>query len=119
MALNDVTDAMLGWEIDVPVQKIDAGSYSDGVWIQGTVTNIAIRAVVQNATAREVELFPENIRTKETIKIHSRIRLQGTDELELNNSDIVTYNGSDWRVFSVADRATIGGYYKSFAVRTK
>lgn len=113
-ALNDVTDAFVGWLESVEVTRVVGGSYVNGRWQVGTETTLIIEAVVQNATEEDLKVLPENLYTAEAIKLHTVTALNVlTDE---GIGDKINYLNKTWLVHSLANRQ-IGGYYKAIAIR--
>ena len=77
------------------------GEYVKGVWVGGATTNITVDASVQPMTGRERLLLPEAMRTKETIKVYTKVEL--FTMLDNQKGDKFTWNGKVYKVFSVED----------------
>lgn len=114
----DVSGAFNGFLQSINVRREAAGTRSSttGAWVPGAESKIQISAVVQNATPDEVMTLPEGERTKETIKIHSTELLATADEDNGIAADQIEYQGGLYKVMSVANRKTLGNYYKALAV---
>lgn len=116
MDFVNVSQAFFGWEEDLTVLRAAEGSYANGLWSGGSPSETTIRAHVQNANPRDLQVLPEGLRTTESIKIFSKTLFKTVEEAGQTNADTVQYEGFNWLVHSVA-RRTIGGYFKSIAVR--
>lgn len=115
--MNDVTDAFdPDWEIAVDITRYASGSYVAGKWVEGATSIMPITAIIQRATADDLLILPENLRTEESIKIHSRSELQGVSEDDERSADTFSYRAKQWRIYSVTDES-IGNYHKAIAIR--
>ena len=116
--MNDVSEVFQGWLVQVEIQRPNAGSYVNGVWVPTSSSPKYIQAVVQNANPKDLLVVPEGLRTSESIKIHTTSEMKTVDEVGETDADVVEYNSKNYRVYNVADRQ-IGNYYKAIAVRMK
>lgn len=116
--MNDVTEAFAPeWMTSVDITRVNpGGTYVDGKYISPGSTTVPISAVVQNATADDLQILPEGMRTEETLKLHTISLLQGVVEENQSTADTFTYNGKPWLVYAVFDRK-IGAYFKALAIR--
>jgi YbbR domain-containing protein len=89
------------------VTRVAAGAYdANGNWVPSVAdpTEIAITASVQPLTARERQLLPENIRSKDTRKVYTQTELQSgssstgqsADEIEIDSEDYVVNSVETW-----------------------
>lgn len=94
----------------IVLERRAPGSYTNGEWSKGTATRSVIRAFVQPASGRELQLLPEDLRTQETIRVWTKIKLNIT-----NDPDVVIYKNVRYEVQRVEDWSP--SHYKSYAVR--
>jgi hypothetical protein len=114
MAINDVSDAFGDWLESLTATRT-AGSYVAGRWVDGSPTTVNFEGVVQNANFQDLQVLDEGDRSEETIKIHTTTKLIALVEGS-TPGDVVSYDGFDWTVYSLADRK-IGNYYKAILVK--
>jgi len=110
---NDVTVALDGWLQTITGNR-STGSYVNGRWVE-SYSVISFSAVVQNASPKDLLVLEEGMRTEETIKLHTTFELVSQVD-GVSNGDKLTYLGSTYQVYNVANRQ-IGGYYKALAIR--
>jgi len=114
----DVSEALSEFLEVVTLKRKSAGGRDDnGDWVDGTLTSSSIQVVAQSLTANERLALPEAARTKETVKFHSKTELRTLNEALLLDADIITYQGSDYEINMVFNRATNGGYFKAIGIR--
>jgi hypothetical protein len=95
------------------------GSFVDGVWTEGTPTQIKMTGVVTVMRAREIDQLPEGDRVSGGMNFHTTAILyvsrEGTYE---GISDKIYWRGNYYKLVSVLPYADYG-YYKASGVRTK
>lgn len=114
--MNDVTDAFGDWLQTIVVKRSSQGAFTDGRYAAGPVSEVNIRAVVQNATPDDVIVLEEGKRSAESIKLHTRTDLIALSEADSIIGDTFPYKGKTWEVANVA-RRFIGNYHKAIAIR--
>ena len=118
MPLIDVTDAFDGWEESIQLTRKASGTRdANGEWVNGATTVTNPLAVVQSLNADERLVLPEAVRTKETIKIHSRTPFQTANEDSQIIADEVLYQGVTYIIIQVFNRLNVGGYYKAIGAK--
>jgi len=115
---NDVSEAFSEWLEPITLKRTSKGAYIEGRWNEGSETNIPIKAVVQNASPKDLQALPEGNRTSEAIKLHSVSAMIPTSEKDGVNGDTFKYQDATWQIHSVFNRK-IGNYYKAIAIRIK
>lgn len=118
MNINDVSEAFDDWLEPITIERKLPDGYSRGVLVPGGLVNPppVIQAVVQNADGDDLEVLPEGLKNKLTIKLHTTSELRSVVETDDTNADIVQYNDKRYKVYIVFDRK-IGNYYKAIATR--
>lgn len=114
MGLNDVSAALNGWLQPLTGSRT-SGSYVNGRWVAGSPVALSFNGVVQNATAEDLKVLEEGLRTEEAIKIHTTTKLVPQIG-DTTTGDIISYDSKSWLVHNVADRK-IGRYYKAIATK--
>lgn len=112
--INDVSSALTRW-LESLTGTRTTGSYVDGRWVDSTPSNLSFTGVVQNASPDDLKVLPEGNRTDEVIKIHTQFELVANISDD-TKSDLVDYNGKQYRVNNVAYRF-IGNYNKALAIK--
>lgn len=112
--INDVSRALTRWLQGLTGFRT-TGSYVNGRWVDGTPSNFSFQGVVQNASPDDLQVLPEGNRSDEVIKIHTLYDLV-CNISDDTKSDLVNYNGTQYRVNNVAYRH-IGNYNKALAIR--
>ena len=114
----DVSEAFDDLLQTIPLKRKSAGSRDEnGNWVDGAITTTNIEAVVQSLTADERLALPEAIRSRETIKFHTKTEIKTADATLGTTADKVLYQGREWEVTQVFNRDIIGGYYKAIGVK--
>lgn len=115
----DVSEAFEDLEETVILKRKAAGDYDgDGEWVNGVdLPPKDILGVVQSLSSDELLILPEGERTKETVKIHTKIELFTANEDLKINADNIEYQGNDWTVAKLFNRNTLGSYYKAILIR--
>lgn len=104
---------------DVTVKRPAAGSYVNGVWVEGAQSTLIIKASVQPATAEEMESLPEARRNLGVYKLYTDTQLQNLLE-NANNPDIVVIGGHDYEIMRCEPwQNNIVNHYKALAARVQ
>ena len=74
-----------------------------------------VLAVVSATDNKEVQMLPEGDRINESKTFHTVEQLFVTNEDKGATSDIVTYNGKDYKIMTIVNSGDYG-YYKSIGV---
>lgn len=104
--------------VPVTVERQQPGSRVDGAWQPGAVTTLLVRASVQHAGFKDLQLLPEGQRTTEAIRLYAESELRTVDETAGAAADVVLWNGKHYAVEHVQSW-TLGGlsHWKAIAVK--
>jgi len=100
------------------VTRNDAtGSYVDGRYVPGASSQVLVKAVVMNATPKEILLLPKGRQSKNTLKIYSDVELVTNNESSQTQADTFIYLGQAFQVISINNWAqnTDLPHYESMA----
>jgi hypothetical protein len=100
----------------VSVIKGSAGTYTKGRFTAGATTTVTQTVSIQPMSGKERQLLPEDIRTKNTVKIYSREQLKTTDVAGKVSADKVVYKGVTYEVAVSEDWQEHGEFYKAICV---
>lgn len=104
---------------EVTRRRYAAGTYTNGRWVSGAVTEAPIIASVQPAKSDELLRLPEGFRTKGVVKAYTDADLQPGDESASKQADRIVWDGEEWEV-QIVDRHALGiGHYKAIATRVE
>lgn len=113
--IYDVTAALTDLLESVNHTTYSAGSYVEGEWIAGSPTASSIQAVCQPASQAEVlQLFPEGESDKLVYKFWSETKMKTANKATGIEADRVAYAGSTFKIISVEDWKTIGGFHTAY-----
>lgn len=106
------------------VVRRSPGSYVDGYWVEGSETNITIKASVQPLRMDEIEALPEGKRSSSAVKVYSDVKLnpakQATGETQGVSADILLYAGSNWEIVACAAyQSGVIPHYKAYGVEVR
>lgn len=94
-----------------------AGSYVDGVWVDGANQALTIKASVQPATPEDLLSLPENRRTAAAYRLYSDFAFRGALE-DAHNPDRVVIGGENYEVTAVSIwQNGVIPHYKAIATR--
>lgn len=79
------------------VKRLAAGSYTNGIYADGSASTFTIYASVQPLKGLEIMLLPENRRLSQAVKIFTSTLLNITSTA---NPDQILYNGNYFEVVS-------------------
>lgn len=103
----------------IDVIRVGEGEYVKHRWVEGGETIINIKANVQPARFKDLQLLPESERTKEYIKVFSVEELRTAKEgVNNHGADIILWKGNRYRVMSVKNyEMGVLDHYKALAAR--
>lgn len=110
---------LLTKKIPLTLIRSTAGSYVDGVWVEGTETNVTIDVNIQPLKPSELLILPEADRSRQWWKMYSaseiRMDKQGTSGWA---ADEFVYQGDRYKVMKVENYAMgILNHYRALAAR--
>lgn len=118
MSLIDVSDAFDDLLEAVQLTRQGVGSRDlNGDWVDGVETITFPLVVAQSLTADERLVLPEAVRTKETVKFHSKVLFRTTDESTQVVADEILYQNIVYQIIQVFNRKNVGGYSKSIGAK--
>lgn len=86
---------------DVTLRRFAPGSYIDGSWANGSMTTSTIKASVQAATQRDIQLLDEGRRNNGAIVLWTAVSIKGIDEGAAQSPDQFSIDGDLWEARSV------------------
>ncbi len=101
--------------IDLSVERTTAGTFTDGLYVEGISSNITVPASVQPANSEDFKNMPEGERFGGSQVIFSLLELIGSKDLAKADK-VLNYLGADWKIVTVEHWAH-HGYYKSIMVK--
>lgn len=111
--------AMMGLAKSVTVKRALAGAYDRaGRWQEQECTSFLIDAVVQPLNGKELQLVEEGARTRNTLKMYSKTKLNVASPTTQIQADHVMVKGSEFRVTRMEDRSD-GEFYKTILVEVE
>lgn len=103
---------------EIKLKRRSAGSYVDGVWVNGIETSRTIKASVQPATHEQLLNLPEAQRTKSTLAIFTTEALNTVNLSNKISADRIEYNGETYEVQQVSPWVHRKlGHYEVLAVK--
>jgi len=95
------------------IRRKVAGTYVNGLWVEGGFTNITILASVQPLNGEQLEMLPEGRRTTQSVKIYTDTKLQTVTSA---NPDILLAFGDEFEVITVEPwQSNVISHYKCIA----
>lgn len=96
------------------VSRRSAGTYVDGLWVEGSESAFTVQASVQPLSPKEVLLLPEGRRTEQSFVLLTDTELNVTTS---TNPDTVTIYGRKFEILKVEQwQNTILPHYRCVAV---
>lgn len=86
--------------VPVTLYRAAKGSYVNGVWTSGAITQIVVQANIQPVRYRDTLLLPEADRTRQAIRIYSSDELREQVEGKWD-ADEFDYNGFRYVIMKV------------------
>ena len=99
------------------VKRRAPGSYVDGVWNEGSESDVSLWASVQPATGAQVAFLPENQRTSEVMVAFTDVEIYTSRASSDQNTDIIVWRGTRYKVISVKRWLPTQEYWESMIVR--
>jgi hypothetical protein len=96
------------------VTRPGAGTWTNGVFVEGTASTFQIQASVQPASARDLLRLPEGERTSDVIAIYTPTELRASSQPDRTLSDRITYRGALYELEHVEFWES-GGFWKCLA----
>lgn len=96
----------------VSIERRAPGSFVDGVWQEGAETSISAFASVQPAKGSQIEFLPENQRTGKIYVAYVDTEIFTSRASTAQNSDIIVWRGTRYKVLSVGDWLPTQVYYE-------
>ena len=94
--------------IKIQVERIAPGSYVDGIYVEGALTNFYSLMSPQQPSPKQLEILPEGERDKDIMMFISKRTLRTVDDDNGIPADVVLFNGGRYRVIQLADWSTFG-----------
>lgn len=97
------------------VMRKTAGSYINGLWVEGTRSTFEIQASVQPLTGKEMEMLPEGRRNSQAVKIYTRTMLNTVNDA---NPDILLAFGSQFEIQTVEPwQSNVINHFKCIGIK--
>lgn len=80
-----------------------AGTFQAGGWVPGTPTSVPFYGVVSIASGTDLEAIPEGDRIRGAIVVHSTQEMFTTDAAISGMSDLIVWQGDQYRVYDVSN----------------
>ena len=118
MSLLDVSDAFDDLLEPIEVATSLPGTRDKGHWVSGGSTSTTVEAVVQPASNRDInELRAQGDATSSYKKFYSEYKFKTADKTTGTEADLITYEGEQFKVLTLANWAALGNYHKIMTVR--
>jgi len=118
MSLLDISDAFDDLLEPSAVTVSSPGTRDKGHWVPGVTATVTVEAVVQPASNEDINtLNAQGDSTSVYKKFYSEHRFKTADKVAGTEADIITYDGHQFKVLTVANWASLGNYHKIMAVR--
>ena len=82
-------------------KRFAVGTYTDGVWTQGSSSTLNFTASVQPLSGKDKESLPEGFREKAGYKLYTDTEMKTVDEKNGISADQVTIDGLLYEVVTV------------------
>ena len=105
--------------VPLTIYRQEAGSYVRGVWVEGPIVEVPIRANIQPLKPSEVQMMPESDRTREWYKVYSADLLRTKQEGDNGwDADQFEWQGHRYEVMKVQNYSmSILDHFKAWAAR--
>lgn len=109
--------------IDVTLRTFGQGNHVDGLWQEPSQSDATIKASVQPANGDDLLQLPESERSSEVLVAYTLepIYISAADD-DLRPSDIIIYDGREYKVIHVGDWHNPGAnlkHYRSIITRKR
>ena len=107
----------------ITLRRPSAGSYVNGIWVEGSYTDSTITASIQPLTGEDMQELPEGRRLSEAFKMYTSTPVMTVQEAGSNqNADRVVFNSKEYEVHEVNpwqnnSNFTIVNHYKYLILR--
>lgn len=103
-----------------PVIRKGEGAYVDGRWVPSNeIESFNIRASKQPMTPEDIQILPENLRTKKSYRIYTITELRPVNTTEETDADTITIESETYTVHSVEKWTKLHPHYKCIVVRNE
>lgn len=86
----------------ITLRRPSAGTYVNGVWVEGAFTDTTITASIQPLKGEDMEELPEARRESEGYKMYTSTQVRTVQEAGSDqNADRVVFNGKEYEVHQV------------------
>jgi hypothetical protein len=92
------------------------GNYVEGGWASDQPVTINSQGAVRNTSGKELEMLPEADRAAELLSFRSVDRMYTTNAAGMMTSDVLVYQGDQYRVILVKNYSD-QGYWLAVATR--
>ncbi len=117
--IYDVTAAFDGTLEKVDLRRQTPGAFVEGEWIPGAETIQEIEVTIQPINTGEfLEQIPEGDRQKKAKMFWGVDEIKPGDKDAQIEADLITTGNETYKIVSVEDWLTIGGYFESIGVKT-
>ena len=102
----------------IVVERIAAGSYVDGLYVDGATSTFKTFASVQQPTPKELQKLKEGERDKDVRKFISKKILRTTQDRDNLPAHVVQYKGNRYKIVMAGDW-DVYGHTTAFGVRVQ
>jgi hypothetical protein len=103
--------------IDASIVTVAAGTYTKGVYSPGAETVSATKLIApQPVTANEKQMLPSGELERNYLKTWISVELTGWNTPD---PDKLIISGKTYKIMSIDNRSTLGGYYKAIIYEEK
>lgn len=113
MNLN-MSSVVMFFAKDIIYRSKTPGTWLNGRFTPGPTIDTQIKATVQPATARDLEILPEAERRKQIMTVWSLIEFRISGDETDTDSDLLIIDGNNYKIIHAYDRSQ-NGFYKSLA----
>ena len=100
---------------DYTVKRGSAPTYANGFKTPGAESDVVIRALVQPAKSRDLQVLPEGLRNRGTVKLFSVDEIRLGDPSTEAPPDRIVYGGEEWTMVHVDRWGDQGLYWSGMA----
>lgn len=94
------------------------GEWVRGKWVEGSETVTTINANIQPLKGSELQVLPESIRTRESIKAYTVSKVKTAEEVDETTADIIVWEGKRFTVMrSIPYKMGVLNHYKVICCR--
>lgn len=101
-------------------RRYSAGSYgTDGRWDDGGRLDDEILASVQPMNGRDLQLLPEGLRQRDSIKVYTEAELRTANQHVAKQADELQIDSIWYQVHTVSRQRSIIPHYKAICLRVQ